>query len=215
MTLGLPVSTMVAFLLVLARVGGLIMFLPVPGFRAVPQVIRVVLALAITIALFPVWPSLPNELPSLGELVKWAFAEAGFGLMAGMAVAFLTEGFQVAAQVLGMQAGYGYASTIDPSTQADAALLQVVMGLLTGLLLFTTGTDRTLIRILAASFERFPAGSWFTSPATLDSMIHLGAGMFTLGLRLALPVIALLLLFDLALALLGRIQQQLQLLSLS
>lgn len=89
------------------------------------------------------------------------------------------------------------------------------MGLLTGLLFFTTGTDRTLIRVLAASFERFPAGSWFTSPTTLDAMIRLGSGMFTLGLRLALPVIALLLLFDLALALLGRIQQQLQLLSLS
>jgi flagellar biosynthetic protein FliR len=39
--------------------------------------------------------------------------------------------------------------------------------------------------------------------------------MFTLGLRVALPVIALLLLIDVALALLGRMQQQLQLLSLA
>lgn len=103
MTLGLPLSTMLAFLLVLARVGGLIMFLPIPGFRAGPVVVRAVLALAITMALFPVWPSLPDELPSLGELVKRAFAETGFGLVAGMAVAFLTEGFQVAAQVLGIR----------------------------------------------------------------------------------------------------------------
>ena len=39
--------------------------------------------------------------------------------------------------------------------------------------------------------------------------------MFTIGLRLAMPVIALLLLIDIALALLGRMQQQLQLLSLA
>ena len=38
MTLGLPVSTMLAFLLVLARVAGLVTFLPVPGFRAVPAI---------------------------------------------------------------------------------------------------------------------------------------------------------------------------------
>jgi len=215
MNLGLPLSTMIAFLLVLARVSGLITFLPIPGFRSAPEVIRIVLVLAITIALFPVWPSLPDEAPALGELVKWVFAEAGFGLLIGVAIAFLTEGFQVAAQVLGLQAGYGYASTIDPSTQADAALLQVFMGLVTGVLFFTTGTDRALIRVLAASFERFPAGSWFTSPATLDAMVRLGSGMFTVGLRLALPVAALLLLIDLALALLGRIQQQMQLLSLS
>src|SRR5258708_7662081 len=33
MTLGLPLSTMYAFLLVLSRVAGLITFLPAPGFR--------------------------------------------------------------------------------------------------------------------------------------------------------------------------------------
>ena len=51
--------------------------------------------------------------------------------------------------------------------------------------------------------------------ASVDSIIHLGAGMFSLGLRIALPVVALLLLIDVALALLGRMQQQLQLLSLA
>jgi flagellar biosynthetic protein FliR len=46
-------------------------------------------------------------------------------------------------------------------------------------------------------------------------VIHLGGGMFSLGIRVALPVVALLLLIDVALALLGRMQQQLQLLSLA
>ncbi len=45
MTLGLPLSTMFAFLLVLARVGGLVAFLPIPGFRSAPDSIRVVLTL--------------------------------------------------------------------------------------------------------------------------------------------------------------------------
>lgn len=215
MTLGLPVSTMLAFMLVLARVAGLVTFLPLPGFKGAPQLIRVVLAMAIAFALFPVWPSLPNDLPSFGALVGMALAEMGFGLAVGLAVAFLTEGFQLATQVIGVQAGYGFASTIDPTSQADSGVLPSMMTLITGLLFFTTGTDRQLVRVLAASFEKFPAGSWAPSAASLDGVLHLGAGMFTTGLRLAMPVIALLVLIDLALALIGRMQQQLHLLSLA
>jgi flagellar biosynthesis protein FliR len=215
MTLGLPLSTLYAFLLVLARVAGLVTFLPVPGFRNAPDTVRVLLALAITFALFPVWPALPNVNPNIGQLAVWAFCEAGFGLAAGLAVAFLTESFQVAAQVAGFQAGYGFASTIDPNSQADSSILQVLASLSTGLLFFTTGLDHQLIRVLAASFERFPAGSWAPASANLDGIVRLGGEMLSTGLRLGLPVVAVLLLIDFALALLGRVQQQLQLLSLA
>jgi flagellar biosynthetic protein FliR len=215
MTLGLPVSTMVAFLYVLARVAGVVAFLPVPGFRNAPPAIRAALALALTLALFPYWPSVPDQLPSFGSLIAAAFAEAGFGLSMGLAVAFLNEAFQVAAQVFGVQAGYSFASTIDPSSQADSGVVQALMTLITGLLFFTLGLDRAMVRVLASSFGKFPAGSWTASAASLDGIVRLGSGMFTLGLRLAMPVIALLLLIDFALAFLGRMQQQLQLLSLA
>lgn len=215
MTLGLPLSTLCAFLLVLARVSGLIAFLPVPGFSNAPDAMRVVLAVLLAFTLFPVWPNLPDALPSIGQLAAWAFAEAGFGLAMGLAVAFVTEAFQIATQVLGLQAGYGYATTIDPNSQADAGVLQVVVMLVTGLLFMALGLDREVFRVLAASFEKFPAGSWAPTAASLDGIVRLGSGMFSLGLRAAMPVVALLLLLDVSLAVLGRMQQQLQLLSLA
>ncbi len=215
MTLGLPLSTLYAFLLVLARVGGLVAFLPVPGITIAPAQVRVGLALALTVALLPVWPNLPNSAPSLAQLSIWGISEAGFGLAAGVVVGLLLEAFEIAAQVLGLQAGYGYSTTIDPTSQADAGLLQILNSLFTGMLFFTLGVDRELVRVLAASFEKFPAGSWAPAASSADGMIRLGAGMFSIGLRIALPVVALLLLIDLALALLGRMQQQLQLLSLA
>jgi flagellar biosynthesis protein FliR len=215
MTLGLPLGTIYAFLLVLARVAGLIAFLPVPAWRNAPMIFRAVLAFVMTISLFPVWPHLPDLSPSIGQLTVWAFSEMGFGLVAGLAVSFLTEGFQVGAQILGMPAGFGYAQTIDPNSQADSSVLQVLTMLTTGLLFFSLGIDAVVIRILAASFQKYPAGSWSFSAGSLDSIIHLGAGMFSLGMRVALPVVALLLLIDVALALLGRMQQQLNLLSLA
>ena len=215
MTLGLPLSTMYAFLLVLARVSGLIAFLPVPGIRDAVSPIRIALALCITFALFPVWPSLPNELVEISQLCAWALLEAGFGLAAGLAVAMLAESFQLAMQFLGLQVGYGYATTVDPTSQASSGVLQVLTGLMTSLLFFALGLDRQLLRVLAASFQKFPAGSWAPTAASLDGIVRLGGSMFSFGLRMAMPVIGLMLLIDVALALLGRMQQQLQLLSLA
>ena len=215
MTLGLPLSTLWAFLLVLARVSGMVAFFPLPAMRAIPNLVRVVFSLAITVALFPVWPNLPNVLPPIGTVVVWAFCEAGFGLVVGLAIALLVEGMQMGMQILGLQAGYGYASMVDPNSQADSGVLQVIMMLITGLLVFALGIDREVIRILAVSFERFPAGSWTPTAQSADGILRLSAGIFTTGLRLALPVTATLLLIDVALALLGRMQQQLQLLTLA
>jgi flagellar biosynthetic protein FliR len=214
-TLQISLGTLYAFLLVLARVSGFIVFLPIPGFRNTLDAVRVVLAVAITLALSPVWPALPNATPSLGQLTGWAFSEAGFGLAAGLAVAFLTETFQIAAQVAGFQAGYGFASTIDPNSEADSSVMQVLASLFTGLLFFTSDMHHQLIRVLAASFVKYPAGAWAPTVASLNGIVDLGGSMLSTGLRLALPVVALLMLIDFALALVGRVQQQLQLLSLA
>lgn len=214
-TLGLPVATIFAFLLVLARIGGVVMFLPLAAFRATPSPIKAGLCVTLTFALFPVWPQLPHALPTITQLTGWAFAEAGLGLSIGLAIAFLFEAFQLAMQIVGLQAGYGYALTIDPNSQADSGVLQILFMLATGWLFFIFGFDRELLRVLAASFTRFPAGSWTPSMAGLDGIVQLGGGMILTGLRVALPIAALLLLIDIALALLGRMQQQLQLLSLA
>lgn len=215
MTLGLPLATITAFLLVLARVAGVVAFFPIPAFRSAPAQVRIALAAIVTIALFPVWPQLPNSVPSIGRLAIWAFSEAGLGLAIGLAVLFLLEGFQLAMQIIGLQAGYGYALTVDPTSQADSSTLQVLFALATGWLFLALGFDREMIRVLAASFERFPAGAWAPSAASLDGIVRLGGSMLVTGVRLALPVTALLLLIDIAIALLGRMQQQLQLLSLA
>lgn len=215
MTLVIPLGTLLAFLLVLARVSALLAFLPLAGFRNAPPQIRIILALVLSFALFPAWPHPENQELSMGALLASIFAEAGFGLSIGISVSLLNEAFQLAMQVLGLQAGYGYASTIDPTSQADSGILQVLAALMSGLLFLSLGLDRQLLRILAASFNRFPAGEWAPAAASLDGIVRLGSGMFSLGLRLAFPVVAFLMLIDLALALLGRMQQQLQLLTLA
>ncbi|MBM3775104.1 MAG: hypothetical protein FJW37_08050 [Acidobacteria bacterium] len=207
-------ALLIGFLLALARVAGVLTFLPLPGIRSGPEPARVVLALSFTLALFSSWPLAPDDL-SAGRLAGWMLAEAALGIAIGLAASFLAEAFVMAAQIIGLQAGYAYASTIDPSTQADSGILLVFVQLIAGLLFLALGLDREIIRILAQSFDTQPPGGFLITPRAAESLLRLGASLFSVAFRLALPVVALLVLVDLGLALLGRLNQHLQLLTLA
>ncbi|HSP67225.1 MAG TPA: flagellar biosynthetic protein FliR, partial [Bryobacteraceae bacterium] len=109
--LKLEIGTLYAFLLVLTRVSGVFVFVPLPGIKAGPEVVRAALAGSITLALFPSWPVIASSGLSFGTLVGWLLAEAGLGIGVGIAVAFLSEIFQMGAQIISLQAGYSFAST--------------------------------------------------------------------------------------------------------
>jgi len=213
LTFSLP--AVFGFVLVLARVSGAFVFVPMPGVNAGPEAARIVLALSFTLALFPRWPHVNLTEPYIGALVLALLAEAALGLTIGVAVSVLAESFLLAGQIIGLQAGYGFASTIDPSTQADSGILVVFAQLIAGLLFFALGLEREVIRVFSRSLDAFPVGTFVLAPAGAEQILRLASGIFSTGLRLAMPVLALLLMVDLALALLGRLNQQLQLLMLA
>lgn len=211
----LSIGFLFSFLLVLTRVAGVFVFVPVPGVKNAPEVPKIVFVLAATIVLYPLWPQIPNDMPTMGRLLTWMLTEALLGLLIGLVVAFLTESFVFAAQMAASQAGYSYASTIDPTTQADSGTFPILLQLISGLLFFAVGVDRWIFKILGESLSNHPPGSMIAGASAVDLVVRAGAAMLSTGLRLALPVIALLLLVDIAMALLGRVTPQLQLLTLA
>jgi flagellar biosynthesis protein FliR len=208
-------ATLYSFLLVLVRIGGALTFVPLPGLKATPEPVRAALALAMTLALFGRWPVVEMANAGVGTLAGSVLAEAALGIAIGVSVAIVLEAFAVAAQILGLQAGYAYASTIDPNSEADSGVLLVFAQLIAGMLFFALGLDREILRLFAMSLEKLPAGTYALGPNIAEGVIRLGAILFSTGARLALPIVALLVMVDVALALLGRINQQLQLLSLA
>jgi flagellar biosynthetic protein FliR len=210
----LSTSTLFGFLLTLTRVSGVFVFVPLPGLKTGFEMARVVLSFVLTMSLFPYWPQVQAG-SSMGLLAVWVLSEAALGIGIGLAVAFVTEAFGVAAQMMGLQAGYAYASTIDPTTQADSSVLVIFSQLAVGLLFFATGLDRQVLRIFAGSLTAVPAGSFLLTRGMVEHLLSMGANMFSTGIRLALPVVAVLTMVDISLALLGRINAQLQLLTVA
>jgi flagellar biosynthetic protein FliR len=208
------ISTLLGFLLTLIRVGGAFIFVPIPGITTVLSPARVILSVGMTMALFPEWPHIAGT-PTTGLLLMWMMGEAALGLGIGLTVAFISESLMVGAQVMGLQAGYGFATTIDPTTQGDSTVLVLFAQLTAGLLFFATGLDREVLRIFARSLETWPAGTFVLTRGAATQVLSLGSTIFSTGLRLAMPMIAILVMVDISLALLGRVNSQLQLLTIA
>lgn len=209
-----PVALVYGFLLVFARVGGAFIFIPLPGVKTAAAPVRVVLILAVTMALYPLWPAVAAE-PSPLVYLQWVITEAAFGIGIGLLVGVLSESLILFGQISGLQAGYSFASTIDPNTQADSTILITMAETVGSLMFMSLGLHRQVIRIFASSLAAWPPGTLMMSPRWGDTVIHAIANVFSTGLRLALPVIALLMMVDLTLAMLGRINSHLQLHHLS
>ena len=213
--LTINVGTLYAFLLVLARISGAFIFVPIPGIQAGPQIARTVLSASLTLALHSRWPVIDPDGVSFPLLMGWMLAEAAMGLAVGLAVAFLIEGFQMGAQIISLQAGYSFASTIDPTSGADSTVLIMIAQTTAGLLFFATGMDRQILRAFADSLTAHPPGHFAVSVPMVTRMIQAGSSIFSTGLRLVLPLLALLLMVEISLALLTRLNSQLQLMQIS
>ena len=199
----------------MARVSSGLLIVPIPAIKDTSSTARVVLIVSITICLFPVWPVL-----NLGDLGGGTFlmaiiGETSAGLLLGLALSFIAETFQVASQIITLQSGFSFASTIDPMSQADTNVFQSLTQLATGLLFFVTGVHLQLIKLFGRSFDLFSPANAHLSDLTIQAMLGLGAKMFANGLKMGLPVITLLVLIDLGLAILNRLQAQLQLMLMS
>jgi len=204
------------FALVATRVTGAFYFVPIPGIDQVSWQAKTLLILAITFSLFALWPTPdPSQRDIFAFLASAMIKEATIGLGLGLIVMLSIECLVFCFHMVGLQAGFTFASTIDPNTQADSPVLEIMGRTVGGLLFFALGLHHAVIRAFAASLQTHPAGSWALGPGIIEPVIRLFQVMFSTGLRLALPVVVSLALVDLALALVGRVNSQLQLLHLA
>jgi flagellar biosynthesis protein FliR len=192
------------FVLCLARVGTVLGFSLFQLFPAMPPASKAAFAVSIALLLSH---SLTIDQPlSFATLLP----EFVLGLSLGWISTLLADWAAMAAQFISLQAGFSYASAIDPSSQADSGLLPAMAKGAALLLFFALGFDQHLMVALVKSDQSFPVGAFADTPLS-PRITAVLAEVFSLAVRLALPTIMLLVLVDLALAILGQIHQQLQL----
>jgi flagellar biosynthetic protein FliR len=205
----MPLADPTTFLLVLARLAGLVLAAPVLGHALVPLRVRAALAAVLALALAPALP-VPAAAPgTLGALAGALAAESVLGVLLGLVAQLVLAGVELGGQLAGVQMGFGIGNLIDPQAAAQVTVVAQWQQLLALLVFLALDVHHLLIRALLESFRTAPAGGLATTGLGLAAAVGLAGEVFTLGLRIAAPVVVALLLTNTALGVLARTIPQL------
>jgi len=170
----------------------------------IPALVRVGLAIALAAWLVAGNPAATWQAPPpAGGLIALAAGELLFGTAMALALQLAFAALLVAGRTIDIQAGYGLAVLVDPSTRAQLPLVGTIFAYAAGAIFFATEGPARLLAIWAASLERAPMGSALTAT---DPQVLIGyvSGVFLIALGLAGLLLVVLLVLDLAIAFMSR-----------
>ncbi len=201
------------FLLVLARMVGLMLVAPIFGSRIVPVRVRATVALFFSIALLPAVPVGASAAVASFQKPVWlmiAFGmETAIGFLIGLVAQFVFAGVQMAGQLAGIQMGVGLANLIDPQTQERVTSLAQWQNLVALFLFLSIDGHHILIRTIAESLRLLPLGAQSVSGAGIGIVLTMAGGIFVIALKIASPVLVLILMINGALGVLTKMIPQL------
>jgi flagellar biosynthetic protein FliR len=199
------------FVFPLSRILGLLATAPVFSNAALPVRIRLIAGLAITLAVAPALPPLP-AIPASSWIGLVVLAEQILiGVLLGFTLRITFAAVDVAGELIGLQMGLGFATFFDPDSGGQTPVIAEFLGLLTALTFLALNGHLLALTVLAESFTLLPVSTTPIRAAAFSSLLAWSATLFSMGLLLALPLITALLITNIALGVLARIAQQLNL----
>jgi flagellar biosynthesis protein FliR len=201
-------ATLVAFvqtgLLVMARIASMLMLAPIFGERGVPQMVRLMLVLLLTVLVLPVVTHAPPLQAFSGAWVFAMIQQVLIGVAMGLTLRIVFEAFALAGELIANGMGLGFAQLADPVRGGSAPIVGQFLIVCASLLFLASGAHLTMLEGLARSFEARPVAQAVLDPDTARLLIDWAGSLFAGGLQLALPIVGALLAVNLALGVLGR-----------
>ncbi len=182
------VPQLVVFLAIAARATVLMTTAPLLSMTAMPQRVRLAIALAVSfIALTSLEGPLP-EVGGLGDLVALVISESLIGVSIGLVTRVTFEALSAAAQVVGLSAGLGYGGMVDPFYGGQSTALAQLLTVVAGMLMLEMNLHGDLIAWLVDSYRRWPPGTPPSPAIFAQALIEQTLSSFLLTVRLAMPL---------------------------
>lgn len=182
-------TNFIVYIMVLARVTGIFTFNPIFARRGVPNVVKVgaslALALVMTIAGDFDYTMPSGFFPFAFDLGK----ELLVGAVLGFYVNLLLQVFSMAGEVTDMQLGLSMAKSYDP-TFGNAGISTNYYSYWYILYFFAVGAHKSYITLFNVSYESIPIGFGSFNMNIAFIMVKYFQEVMTLGLKLAMPIIA-------------------------
>jgi flagellar biosynthesis protein FliR len=210
----IPVAKILGAIMIIGlRVAGLMVFAPFFSNVVIPPRIKIILVIAITAVLYPVFASRIDSV----DISKWPIivcSETVLGIAIGVATFAVFEAVMVAGQMLSIQMGYSLVNILDPNTQVESTVIAFFHQSMALLIFLSLNVHHWILRGIARSFEYLPPGTVTLNPRLAQAVLHEGAVILSLGVQIAAPVLGATLLLDLILGLLGKSSPQMPLMLL-
>lgn len=197
----------VPFLLVAARLGGLVTFAPVLDHSAIPA--RVKLSLVLVLAgvfclAFGVGKGLNVGLddpwPILGLLIK----EFVTGLILSLSMQCIFSALSFAGSILAPQMGLAVSQLFDPSSQSMQPLLATFLGLVGMLFFLAIDGHLLMIRAFYESYALLPMGGLSVQGPMMQQLVRTAGELFVVGFKLSAPVLAVIVFLNIGMAVMAR-----------
>jgi flagellar biosynthetic protein FliR len=203
MDLSVPAVTLAALLLGTARATGFVLLAPPFNSRTIPGPAKAAFALALSVLLSTqIAPTLPD--PTAGFLVVSAVTEVVIGAGLGFVVQVLFNAVQMAGDLIDVTGGFSLQPAYDPLSMTQHSSVGRLHYLLATTLLFTSGGHLMIVKGFATSYVGLPVGGEVPTDQLAAVLLTAFSMMFLAALQIAGPMVAVLLLADVALALLSR-----------
>lgn len=176
-----------------------------------PRRTRLMLGLALSLAIAPILPPAPHVIPGSMPSILLLLEQVLIGTAMGFSMRLIFAGIDMAGQVMGAQMGLGFATFYDPLSSSQTVVVANFLTMLATLLFLSMDGHLIYFATLAESFRLIPisltppgAGGWHA--LVLNAQI-----IFGMGLTLSMPVVTVLLITNMALGVLNRAAPQLNL----
>jgi flagellar biosynthetic protein FliR len=187
--------------------------LPVLGTRTVPTRVRIGLAGFVAVAAqagLPAMPVVALDSPLAFVLV---LQQAAIGMAMGFAVRVVFAAVEFAGEIIGLQMGLNFASFFDPMTASTGNASGRFFGTLVAWLFVVGGGHLLVIAAVMQSFQTFPVAPEPLAFFKEAQPQRWGTEIFSMGIWIALPMVAMLLMVNLVLGLVSRVASQLNVFS--
>jgi flagellar biosynthetic protein FliR len=196
----------------LTRVSGVLIVAPL-SWSAAPVRVRMVLAIALTLAAHGIAVAPAEIAGSVGLVLCAALVEFTIGAAIGLVVRMFVAVAEIAAEVIGPMMGIGVAHIFDPMSHSSQSGLATILRNFAILLALLVGLHRVVIGALIVSFDLIPPGSFADVERATPVLLSLGGDTIAAGVRVAFPIAAVLMLSQVALAFVARAAPAIQIFS--
>lgn len=190
------------------RILALIAAAPFFGARGIPAHLKIAMAFILTMLIAPLLPPMPSIQPASAQGLLILVQQLMIGSAMGLIMRLAFSAMEMAGHITGLQMGLGFATFFDPQNSSQVPILGQFLGVMALLLFLALNGHLMMISVLVESFSTLPVGS--AGAITNWKVLTLAGGnIFMWGVLLSMPVLAALMLANIALAVLTRAAPQL------